>query len=59
MPARKKIKKGNLHGRVINAFGDKIIDEVRDYSNVPSVIRKGNQAQAFLEKHGFPKELQK
>ena len=34
-----------------------ISDKVKDYGNDPFVIRKNREAKAFLEKHGFPKEL--
>lgn len=30
---------------------------VRDYGNDPYFVRKANNSKAFLEKHGFPKEL--
>jgi hypothetical protein len=31
--------------------------KVKDYGNDPFFIRKGEESSAFLEKHGFPKEL--
>jgi hypothetical protein len=33
--------------------------KVRDYGNEPIFIKKANESQAFLEKHGFPEELLK
>ena len=30
---------------------------VRDYGNDPYFVKKANKSKAFLEKHGFPKEL--
>jgi len=33
------------------------IKPVRDYGNDPYFVRKANKSKAFLEKHGFPKEL--
>jgi len=34
-----------------------VSDKVRDYSNDPFFVKKGNASEAFLNKHGFPKEL--
>jgi hypothetical protein len=31
--------------------------KVRDYGNEPFFIKKADESQAFLEKHGFPEEL--
>jgi hypothetical protein len=31
--------------------------KVRDYGNEPFFIKKANESQTFLEKHGFPQEL--
>jgi hypothetical protein len=31
--------------------------KVRDYGNDPFFIKKAEESRAFLEKHGFPKEL--
>jgi hypothetical protein len=33
--------------------------KVKDYGNEPFFIKKANESQAFLEKHGFPEELLK
>lgn len=33
--------------------------KVRDYGNDPFFIKKANESQAFLEKHGFPEDLLK
>lgn len=30
---------------------------VKDYGNDPFFVKKANEAKAFLEKNGFPKEL--
>jgi hypothetical protein len=34
-----------------------VSDKVRDYSNDPFFVEKGKASEAFLKKHGFPKEL--
>ncbi len=34
-----------------------ISEKVKDYSHDPFVIKKGKTSEAFLNKHGFPKEL--
>jgi hypothetical protein len=34
-----------------------VSDKVRSYSNDPNVVKKADESKAFLEKHGFPKEL--
>jgi hypothetical protein len=31
--------------------------KVKDYGNDPFFIKKAEESRAFLEKHGFPKEL--
>jgi hypothetical protein len=31
--------------------------KVKDYGNDPFFIKKAAESRAFLEKHGFPKEL--
>ena len=31
--------------------------KVKDYGNDPFFIKKAEESKAFLEKHGFPKEL--
>jgi hypothetical protein len=31
--------------------------KVKDYGNDPLFIKKAEESRAFLEKHGFPKEL--
>jgi hypothetical protein len=36
-----------------------ISDEVRDYSNDPTFIKRAQEAKEFLEKVGFPEELLK
>jgi hypothetical protein len=36
-----------------------INNSVKDYGNQPYFINKANQSKAFLDKHGFPKELLK
>lgn len=33
--------------------------KVKDYGNEPLFVKKANESQAFLEKHGFPEELLK
>ena len=35
----------------------KISNKVKNYGNDPYFIKKANESKAFLEKHGFPKEL--
>lgn len=34
-----------------------VSDKVKDYSNEPFFVEKGKASKAFLDKHGFPKEL--
>jgi hypothetical protein len=34
-----------------------ISEEVRDYSNDPTIIKRAQEAKEFLEKHPFPFEL--
>lgn len=36
---------------------DPEIGYVRDYSNEPYFVKKADKSKAFLEKHGFPKDL--
>ena len=38
----------------INAI---ISSDIKDYGNDPYFTKKANESKAFLEKHGFPKEL--
>ncbi len=33
------------------------VEHVRDYGNDPYFVKNANKSKAFLEKHGFPKEL--
>lgn len=32
-------------------------NKVKDYGNDPFFVKKAEESRAFLEKHGFPKEL--
>lgn len=34
-----------------------ISKKVKDYGNDPFFVKKAEESKAFLEKHGFPKEL--
>lgn len=34
-----------------------VSDKVKDYGNDPFFVKKAKESKAFLEKHGFPKEL--
>lgn len=34
-----------------------ISDQVKDYSNDPTIIKRAQEAKEFLEKHPFPFEL--
>ncbi len=34
-----------------------VSEKVRDYSNDPYVVKKAKESKAFLDQHGFPKEL--
>lgn len=34
-----------------------ISDKVKDHGNDPFFVKKAKDSKAFLEKHGFPKEL--
>ncbi|MES2701582.1 MAG: hypothetical protein V4649_03035 [Bacteroidota bacterium] len=45
---------GKQEEKIIKA---KLSDDVKDYGNDPFFIKKAEQSKAFLEKHGFPKEL--
>ena len=35
----------------------KIVRKVKDYSSDPLFVKKAEESKAFLEKHGFPKDL--
>lgn len=35
----------------------KVSDKVKNYGNDPYFVKKANESKAFLEEHGFPKEL--
>jgi hypothetical protein len=35
----------------------KVDAKVKDYGNDPFFVKKAEESKAFLEKHGFPKEL--
>lgn len=37
--------------------GVTVSKKVRSYANDPFVVKKAKESKAFLEKHGFPKEL--
>lgn len=32
-------------------------NKVKDYGNDPFFVKKAEESKAFLEKHGFPREL--
>jgi hypothetical protein len=49
-------KKHNDQKKIGNAI---ISNDVKDYGNDPFFIKKANDSQKFLEKHGFPEELLK
>ena len=34
-----------------------VSDTVKDYGNEPYFVKRAKESKAFLEKHGFPKEL--
>ncbi|HMI65862.1 MAG TPA: hypothetical protein VK517_07510 [Cyclobacteriaceae bacterium] len=34
-----------------------VSDKVKDYGNDPYFVKKAKESKAFLEKHGFPKQL--
>jgi hypothetical protein len=34
-----------------------VSNKVKDYGNDPFFVKKTEKSKAFLEKHGFPKEL--
>jgi len=50
----KSPSKQNLQEIKINAI---ISSEVKDYSNDPYFVKKGEASKAFLKKNGFPEEL--
>lgn len=35
----------------------KVSNKVKDYSSDPFFVKKADESKAFLEKHGFPKEI--
>ena len=35
----------------------KVSGKVKDYGNDPFFVKKAAESKAFLEKHGFPKDL--
>lgn len=43
----------------INIANPTFSDEVRDYSNDPTFLKRAQEAKEFLEKVGFPEELLK
>jgi hypothetical protein len=47
----KNQRKGHTHAKVNS--------DVKDYGNEPFFVKKANDSKQFLEKHGFPKALQK
>jgi len=46
-------------GEQITLANFTISDDVRDYSNDPTIIKRAQEAKEFLEKVGFPEELLK
>ena len=46
--------KKRTNKKQLNAIID---NSIKDYGNDPYFIKKGKESKAFLEKHGFPKEL--
>ena len=54
MELRSKVKKGKNSKKTTKAI---ISKKVPDYGNDPFFIRKAQESQVFLEKHGFPAEL--
>jgi len=54
MPAIKKEREAKLN------YGNTIVDEtVKDHSNDPFVVKKNEEAKAFLQKNGFPTQVKK
>ncbi len=47
-------KKNNVPKKIDNII---ISNEVRDYGNDPYFVKKADDSQKFLEKHGFPEGL--
>ncbi len=45
--------------RINTRKGVVVSSEVKDYSNDPFFVKKAEEAEAFLNKHGLPKELVK
>jgi len=31
--------------------------DMKDYGNQPYLVKKANKSKAFLDKHGFPKDI--
>jgi hypothetical protein len=51
-------KSNDKENNVPKKMGNIIIsNEVRDYGNHPYFVKKADDSQKFLEKHGFPEEL--
>jgi hypothetical protein len=51
-------KTNDNNNNVPKKMGNIIIsNEVRDYGNDPYFVKKADESQKFLEKHGFPEGL--
>ncbi len=51
MSTRKKEQQPKIKGTISK--------DVKDYGNDPYFVKKADDSQAFLEKHGFPEEILK
>ena len=58
MPAINKERKKERNTEL--GYGKGIVsDTIRDHSNDPFVVKKAEEAQAFLQKNGFPGQEKK
>ena len=49
-----EVKKRQTKGKAAKV---KAGSKVKDYGNDPFFVKKAAESKAFLEKHGFPKEI--
>lgn len=48
----------SLKKKILKKEKPRISTKVNDYGNDPFFVKKAKQSKEFLEKNGFPKELQ-
>jgi hypothetical protein len=49
-----ELKKKQIKKKVVKSKGGR---KIQDFSNDPFFVKKDEESKAFLEKHGFPKDL--